>query len=221
VGALAIALGVVWLSSCGGRSERHETVRGDFVPLTCEDVGTWSSDLRRCDTSFVHRPAAKACTPPPRDTEGTVPIARDDESTGSTIVVTCTTDLDCGDGAYCLRSFVPEENLISYACQRPSCQADADCGAGKICVCDGFEWKGATLDLTAFGRCAPATCATDADCTGGALCVATLDDDCGSGDTVAKTFRCQSPNDECNANDHCSGWSRCSASSDRFVCRGC
>jgi hypothetical protein len=211
--------------SAGDGGEGNEGGQGGapaaFVPLACDPAGSWSSDLERCEPNFVHRPAAKACAPPARDPEGTVPIPRDDEDTGYDITVECTTDVDCGTGAYCLSIVDREENELHYVCRRPSCMADIDCDDGQICVCDGFVYKAASLERAAFGHCARATCVTDSDCAGGALCVAALDDDCGYGRPIAKSFQCQSAADECNADDHCGDWSYCYPFEGRFLCGEC
>ncbi|MEZ4445099.1 MAG: ferritin-like domain-containing protein [Polyangiaceae bacterium] len=138
------------------------------------------SGFATCGEGYVHRPASRACP---------LLIPRDTACTDDSGAQACTTDSDCTERprGHCS---VGRDGLCG--CQY-GCEKDTDCGDRNIiCVCGDVA-----------GECVASNCITDTDCGGDLLC-SEHRDSCGQ-----LTFRCQSPDDQCQTAADCSSGTEC------------
>ncbi len=152
------------------------------------DTGERSGMSYVCDGTSLHRVAAAECAANLRP-----PASCSLEPEGGG-VAECTSDAECGDGAFCIAGVSAE----LCQCYTP-CTMDAECGEGRGCLCRlQVPTRSGRCSISRVGwtRCVPAQCRTDADCPEGRLCM--VSDWC-----VAPGFFCQTPDDTCRTHEDC------------------
>jgi hypothetical protein len=197
------------LAACG---ESTALLNGDLPPGRTQRSSLAAQDLftgiEQCANGVQHRPAAVTCSvglprplpPDPGADAGSEPrqsqvaylyasqLATSDSGTK------CESDAECTERPYgfCAPGFgaPPSPDLPVARCNY-GCVEDADCGAGYLCQCDD-----------PVGRCVPTDCQSDADCGGSLLCAA-WQQETGCGSDLH--YSCQSPSDQCNTSEDCSG----------------
>ncbi len=167
------------------------SARGDCYNETPIMPG-YDTGFYRCDQGFEHRKEVRECP-------SFLPRAepQPDIGAGGATTNECTYDTDCpGPLGYCVTEYWQPSPEAQHVC-RTGCISDSDCQPGTICHCGDPVGTCVATE----GPNGSTGCTSDADCEGNLKCAYVPEYSCGS----SIHFACQTPNDECDSSEDCTG----------------